>query len=83
MLISLYDENYNGRWKEKDLPVLRHWDSQTLGWLPERTDHPLKGNLFTLEKLRKIVKIKIKIGTAVEGGRGLYGMLLFEIMSKG
>lgn len=44
MMITLYDENYNGRWREKSLPALRSWDSQTLGWLPERTDHPLRGS---------------------------------------
>lgn len=44
MMITLYDENFNGRWKEKGIPPLRRWDSQTLGWLPERTDHPLKGD---------------------------------------
>ena len=43
MLITLYDENYNGRWRENKLPPLRQWDSQTLGWLPEKTDHPLRG----------------------------------------
>lgn len=43
MLITLYDENYNGRWKEKSIAPLREWDSQKLGWLPEKTDHPLKG----------------------------------------
>ncbi|RUS77330.1 hypothetical protein EGW08_014906 [Elysia chlorotica] len=43
MLITLYDENYNGRWRENKLPPLRNWDSQTLGWLPEKTDHPLRG----------------------------------------
>lgn len=43
MLITLYDENYNGRWRENKLPPLRHWDSQTLGWLPEKTDYPLRG----------------------------------------
>ncbi|BFZ23010.1 hypothetical protein BsWGS_26049 [Bradybaena similaris] len=43
MLISLYDENYNGRWREKNLPPLRKWDHQTMKWLPERIDHPLVG----------------------------------------
>ncbi|XP_005111355.1 uncharacterized protein C1orf158 [Aplysia californica] len=43
MMITLYDENYNGRWKERDMPHLRSWDGQKLGWLPERTDHPLRG----------------------------------------
>ncbi|GFO02185.1 hypothetical protein PoB_002869000 [Plakobranchus ocellatus] len=43
MLITLYDENYNGRWRENKLPPLRKWDSQSLGWLPEKTDHPLRG----------------------------------------
>jgi len=44
MLISLYDENYNGRWRESSMPNLRNWDSQSLKWLPEKTDYPLKGN---------------------------------------
>lgn len=43
MHITLYDENFNGRYKEKSLPPLRNWDSQTLGWLPERSDKPLTG----------------------------------------
>ena len=46
MHITLYDENYNGRWRENKLPPLRHWDSQTLGWLPEKTDHPLRGEFL-------------------------------------
>ncbi|XP_059154154.1 cilia- and flagella-associated protein 107-like [Physella acuta] len=43
MLITTYDENFNGRWRENNLPALRKWDSQTLGWLPERSDYPLRG----------------------------------------
>uniref|UniRef100_A0A0B7BTB7 Uncharacterized protein n=1 Tax=Arion vulgaris TaxID=1028688 RepID=A0A0B7BTB7_9EUPU len=44
MLISLYDESYNGRWRENCLPPLRKFDNQTLKWLPERSDYPLKGD---------------------------------------
>lgn len=43
MLITMYDEHYNGRWRENCLPALRKWDSQTLSWLPERSDYPLRG----------------------------------------
>jgi len=43
MKITLYDENFNGRWKEKNLPALRDWDGQALGWLPEKSDKPLTG----------------------------------------
>ena len=44
MKITLYDENFNGRWKEKNLPALRDWDGQALGWLPEKSDKPLTGD---------------------------------------
>jgi len=57
MKISLYDENFNGRWKEKNLPPLRNWNSQTLGWLPEKSDNPLAGqptNFGLKQKLEAI-----------------------------
>ncbi|KAI8796321.1 hypothetical protein BgiMline_030021 [Biomphalaria glabrata] len=43
MLITMYDEHYNGRWRENCLPPLRQFNSQTLGWMPERSDYPLRG----------------------------------------
>ena len=41
--ITMYDENYNQRWQEKKLPLMRHWNFAHLAWLPEKTDHPLFG----------------------------------------
>ncbi|XP_072036291.1 cilia- and flagella-associated protein 107-like [Amphiura filiformis] len=44
-LVSWYDEHFNKRERgpQDALPALRHWDSHTLSWQPEKTDHPLKG----------------------------------------
>lgn len=55
--ITMYDENYNQRWREKKLPEMRHWNFNHLAWLPEKTDHPLFGpptqfGLFTTLKER-------------------------------
>lgn len=41
-MVSKYDEDYNGRWKEKDLPKYRTWNSHYLTWLPETNDHPIQ-----------------------------------------
>jgi len=43
MKITLYDENFNGRWTEKNLPALRKWDRHSMGWMPEKSDKPLTG----------------------------------------
>ena len=42
-LITIYDENYNGRWREKKLPLMRHWNFAHDVWLPGKSDHPLFG----------------------------------------
>lgn len=44
-LISWYDEQFNQRDRPASdmLPSLRHWDSHTLSWQPEKSDHPMKG----------------------------------------
>lgn len=42
-MISWYDEHYNKRERQNKLPELRQWDSNELGWRPEKTDHPLQG----------------------------------------
>lgn len=63
MKITLYDENFNGRWKEKNLPPLRNWDSQTLGWLPEKSDKPLIGaptNFGLKEKMEAKAEARLK-----------------------
>ncbi|KAG9260312.1 arylacetamide deacetylase-like 3 isoform X1 [Astyanax mexicanus] len=53
-LVSLYDESY-GRQHTSDLPTLRTWHSDKLGWIPERSDHPVQGpptNYGLLESLQ-------------------------------
>ncbi|XP_036415810.1 uncharacterized protein C1orf158 homolog [Colossoma macropomum] len=53
-LVSLYDESY-GRQRSSDLPALRTWHSDKMGWIPERSDHPIQGpptNWGLLESLR-------------------------------
>ncbi|KAI4887149.1 hypothetical protein NFI96_020651 [Prochilodus magdalenae] len=53
-LVSLYDESY-GRQRSSDLPGLRTWHSDKMGWIPERSDHPTQGpptNYGLLESLR-------------------------------
>ena len=44
-MITWYDENYNKRERSEDdkLPELRSWDGHSLAWLPEKSDHPMKG----------------------------------------
>ena len=44
-MISWYDENFNKRERSgpNKLPELRSWDSHTLSWRPEKTDHPIQG----------------------------------------
>ena len=42
-MVSWYDEDYNGRWREKKLPKLRDWNSHQLAWMPEKNDHPVQG----------------------------------------
>ena len=44
-MISWYDEHYNKRERDENnkLPELRHWDSQRLSWVPEKTDYPIQG----------------------------------------
>ncbi|XP_072522367.1 cilia- and flagella-associated protein 107 [Salminus brasiliensis] len=41
-LVSLYDESYS-RQCTSDLPTLRTWHSDKMGWIPERSDHPIQG----------------------------------------
>ncbi|KAJ8320010.1 hypothetical protein KUTeg_002475 [Tegillarca granosa] len=44
-MISWYDEHYNGRWKENPVPYKpRQWNSHTLSWALEKSDHPLQGS---------------------------------------
>jgi len=40
-----YDEDYNRRPREDagKLPVLRKWNSNTMSWVPEKSDYPLQG----------------------------------------
>ncbi len=44
-MISWYDEHYNMRERDEQnkLPELREWDSHRLAWLPEKSDHPIRG----------------------------------------
>ncbi|MGH0118336.1 UNVERIFIED_CONTAM: hypothetical protein FKN15_048572 [Acipenser sinensis] len=42
-LVSLYDEVYCRQGKNPALPPLRSWKYDSLAWMPERSDHPLKG----------------------------------------
>lgn len=44
-MISWYDEQYNKRQREeKDkLPETRHWDGNSLSWVPEKSDYPIQG----------------------------------------
>ncbi|ESP01115.1 hypothetical protein LOTGIDRAFT_225450 [Lottia gigantea] len=42
-MVSWYDEQYNGRWQEKQLPELRNWNFHKVSWVPEKSDHPLQG----------------------------------------
>ncbi|KAL8592458.1 hypothetical protein ACOMHN_021400 [Nucella lapillus] len=37
-LVTWYDEDYNGRWREKNMPPLRHFDNNKLKWEPEKSD---------------------------------------------
>ena len=37
--------------KESNLPKLRTWDGKSLAWLPEKTDHPLQGNVSPTKML--------------------------------
>jgi len=47
-MISWYDQQMNKREQaESSLPKLRTWDSKTMAWLPEKTDHPLQGKSTT------------------------------------
>lgn len=54
--ITWYDEEINKRKREPwdQLPQFRSWDSSTLSWRPERSDHPMRGpptNFGLYEKL--------------------------------
>lgn len=40
-MVSWYDEDFNGRYREKNLPPLRDWKSHKLAWIPEKSDHPV------------------------------------------
>lgn len=42
-LITWYDEHYNKRERPEGqkFPPLRSWDSSTIAWLPEKSDHPI------------------------------------------
>lgn len=42
-MVSWYDENFNGRWKDNALPDLRDWNGHQLAWAPEKSDFPLQG----------------------------------------
>lgn len=42
-MVSWYDEDFNGRWREKDLPKYRSWNSHQLAWVPEKNDNPVQG----------------------------------------
>ncbi|XP_063408491.1 cilia- and flagella-associated protein 107-like [Mytilus trossulus] len=42
-MVSWYDENFNGRWKDNALPDLRDWNGHQLAWAPEKSDYPLQG----------------------------------------
>ncbi|XP_034760722.2 cilia- and flagella-associated protein 107-like [Acipenser ruthenus] len=42
-LVSLYDEVYCRQGRNPALPPLRSWKYDSLAWVPERSDHPLKG----------------------------------------
>ncbi|XP_076454137.1 cilia- and flagella-associated protein 107-like [Babylonia areolata] len=55
-MVSWYDEDYNGRWKERKVPELRDWNSHHLAWMPEKNDHPVQEpatNFGLLGKLKK------------------------------
>ncbi|KAK3512642.1 hypothetical protein QTP70_018767 [Hemibagrus guttatus] len=39
-LVTLYDESY-GRRSSSGLPKLRTWHTDKMGWVPEKSDHPL------------------------------------------
>ena len=56
-MITWYDEHYNQRKREPydQLPKLRQWDSNKLGWLPERSDHPMRGNINATTEVVKHV----------------------------
>ena len=43
-MVSWYDEDYNGRWREKVLPKTRSWNSHLLAWVPEKNDNPIQGD---------------------------------------
>ncbi|KAJ1144203.1 hypothetical protein NDU88_010505 [Pleurodeles waltl] len=40
-LVSQYDDHFL-RHGNCALPPLRHWDRQTQGWIPERSDYPIR-----------------------------------------
>lgn len=41
-LVTLYDESYS-RHSSTGLPKLRTWHTDKMGWIPEKSDHPLHG----------------------------------------
>ncbi|XP_053530039.1 cilia- and flagella-associated protein 107 isoform X4 [Ictalurus punctatus] len=41
-LVTLYDESY-GPCSSSGLPKLRTWHTDKMGWVPEKSDHPLHG----------------------------------------
>lgn len=47
-LVTWYDEDYNGRYKEKKLPELRTWTSKHVSWLPEKSDIHVQGIYYFL-----------------------------------
>ncbi|XP_033108747.1 uncharacterized protein C1orf158 homolog [Anneissia japonica] len=59
-MISLYDEHYNKKEREPmdRLPSLRHWDSHTLSWVPEKSDHPIEKGPSTQFGLREKLQQK-------------------------
>ncbi|XP_029635831.1 uncharacterized protein C1orf158 homolog [Octopus sinensis] len=54
--ITMYDEDYNQRWRDKNLPTLRTWNFTHDAWIPEKSDHPYFGaptQFGLLKALRK------------------------------
>ena len=47
-LITWYDQDYNKRETEgpEKLPSLRNFSTQVMAWIPEKSDHPIQGNII-------------------------------------
>ncbi|WAR15583.1 CA158-like protein [Mya arenaria] len=61
-MLSWYDEHYNGRWRENQLPPSRQWNSHQLAWGPEKSDYPLQAaptNFGLLQSLQEKWKSEI------------------------